>query len=72
MTTDAEQEHERREREQIDRLKPQLTPEFFATLLEAAKVYGWSGDYTEVADFVIEVNRWAGFDVPPVALDPYE
>jgi hypothetical protein len=33
-------------------LKPELTDDFIATLIKAAKTYGWSGDYGEVVGFV--------------------
>lgn len=49
--------------ERAAQLQPALTPEFLATLKEAAKVVGWSVDYIEVQQFVKEVHELA--NVPP-------
>ncbi len=55
----------------VDRIKPKLTPEFLATLVEVAKTYGWEGDYHEVGRFVEAVHTsYAGIPAPD--LNPYE
>ena len=56
--------------ERIERLKPYLDKRFLTTLVEAAKIYGHSGDYVAVMDFVIELFYWTDFDLPD--LEPYE
>lgn len=41
-------------------LKPRLTDEFLETLLEAAKIDGWSNDFSEIHSFVKNVFDMAG------------
>lgn len=46
---------------------------FIANLIEAARVYGWSGDYVEVGEFVREtVRNLTGNEIPYEELEPYE
>lgn len=51
-------------------LKSKLTPEFLETLKEVGKLYGWSGDYIEVRQFIEHcfdvAGKYAG------DLEPYE
>lgn len=56
--------------ERQKKLKPLLTEEFLNTLTEASKIYGWSGDYIEVCQFVEDLYEVAGKDKPD--LEPYE
>jgi len=35
-----------------EQIKQLVTPEFLETLGEVAKLYGWSGDYVEISNFV--------------------
>lgn len=63
-------EYIRKEKEIIDK----ITPEFLSTLAEACKLYGWSGDYTEIESFYWEVAAWKD---PNIVIDnnflsPYE
>lgn len=37
---------------------------FLEKLAEAARLYGWNGDYTEVEDFVIYYFNLAGMKTP--------
>jgi hypothetical protein len=55
----------------MESLKPKLTTEFLATLTEAARRYGWSGDYIEIKWFVESVCALAGQHTPPY-LHPYQ
>ena len=48
-----------------------LTPDFLATLIEAARTYGWSGDYVEVGQFVEWCLETAGQPVDRQMLEPY-
>jgi hypothetical protein len=57
-------------KEAAEKLKPLLTDEFLTTLTEAAKIYGWDGDYTEIASFVGNLHEAAGKEKPN--LEPYE
>lgn len=66
-----DREYEQAWRAAVDRIKPKLTPEFLATLVEVAKTYGWEGDYQEVGKFVAVVHaEYAGIPAPD--LNPYE
>lgn len=50
-----------------------LTPEMLVVVREAARRYGWEGDYGEVATFVRWLYAQAGQPAPPPAdLEPYE
>lgn len=40
-------------------LRARLTPEFMSTLEEACRIYGWSGDFSELIQFW----RWLRHDV---------
>ena len=54
-------------------LKPRLTPDFLQTLVQAARTYGWSGDYTEIYDFVRWCEEIAGKEQSkPEALEPFD
>ena len=54
-------------------LKPRLTPDFMQTLVHAARTYGWSGDYTEIYDFVRWCEEIAGKAlIQPQDLEPFE
>ncbi len=55
---------------QKDRLRPFLGKEFLGVLSEAAKTYGWNGNYTEVVNFVKWCFELAGKELPD--LTPYE
>jgi hypothetical protein len=52
-------------------LKSKLTDEFLATLLQAVRTHGWSGDYCETFDFVKDMFRLAGKDELP-QLEPFQ
>lgn len=51
------------------KLRPRLTDEFLATLVEAARVDGDS-DWNETQSFIQNVFEMAGKDVP--LIDPYK
>ncbi|HEX7861818.1 MAG TPA: hypothetical protein VF773_15900 [Verrucomicrobiae bacterium] len=51
-------------------LKPKLTDEFLATLVEAGKVIGHGVDYSEVLRFIHELHHRVGKQAPP-DMDPY-
>ena len=54
-------------------LKPRLTPDFLQTLVQAARTYGWSGDYTVVCEFVQWCEDIAGKEQSkPEALEPFD
>lgn len=59
------------EQERIEALKPKVTKEFMATLEELAKIYGWSGDLTEIQYFSnwINIEFFEFYDPDPI--DPY-
>jgi hypothetical protein len=52
-----------------NKLRPQLTDEFLATLVDAARTCGWMEDYIAVEDFV----KWAFnvVDKKAPSLEPY-
>lgn len=45
-------------------LRPRITDEFLATLVEAAKIDGWSNDFIETNRFVASVFEIAGKEMP--------
>lgn len=54
-------------------IKDQLTPDFLAVLREAAKVYGYDGDWVEVRNFVRECHYMAtGVSPSSEFLVPYD
>lgn len=57
-----------KEREQ--RMRQLLTDDFLAKLTEAAKLYGWRGDYVEIGAFVEELHKDVGKEPP--FIEPYE
>lgn len=50
-------------------LEAKLTDEFLSTLVEAARVSGWSHDYSEITEFVFDMFNRAGKPLPDLA--PY-
>lgn len=65
---DAERERNARaqaaEDKAVAELRPSLTPEFLATLMQAVRIYGWSGDLEEIGNFVDAVHEMAGVKRP--------
>ena len=59
----AEEKTEQEASEQFDKL---LTTEFLSTLLEVSKLYGWSGDYVEIAGFVESLHSKKGIEIGAV------
>ena len=53
-------------------LRKSMSDEFLATLVQAAKVSGWSHDYTEVRGFVEWCFDVVDKDKSVPNLDPYE
>lgn len=49
--------------EQLEKL---VTPEFLSTLLEVSKLYGWNGDYIEIAGFVEGLHEIKGIKIGTV------
>lgn len=50
-------------------LRPRLTDEFLATLVEALRIDGHSSDFVETSAFVRNVSRIASREPP--SLEPY-
>ena len=49
-----------------------LDDEFLNKLLEVGKLYGWSGDYVEIGNFIEELHRKKGITIPNEDLQCYE
>lgn len=60
------------EQDRIDAINVQVTPEFISTLVELARIYGWSGDYIEVAEFVKFCALIAGQNLKFSDLEEYQ
>ena len=61
------------EQEQHEQALPLLlTLDFLTTLIEAARTYGWSGDYVEVQQFITWCLETAGQPIDKKALEPYD
>ena len=57
--------------EDIDnKLKELVTPEFLSTLTEVSKLYGWSGDFIEIFNFVEDLHSIKGIKID--SYEPYE
>jgi hypothetical protein len=53
-----------------DKIKALLNREFLDKLLEIGKLYGWSGDYHEISEFIKHLHKLYGID--EVDTEPYE
>lgn len=56
-----------------EELKPLLTEEFLKVLVQAARTYGWSGDYYEVHNFVeylYDLHGVEGYELGEPFLNP--
>lgn len=56
--------------DRIQDLRPRMTDEFLATLVELARVTGWENDHVEVHAFVS--GAFELVDKTPPNLEPYE
>ena len=56
---------------QIDIL---LDEDFLKRLVEIGRLYGWgwSGDYCEIGDFIMELHRIGGVDISHEDIMPYD
>ncbi len=57
--------------ELIAAIKPKVTEEFMETFIELASIYGWQGDFSEIADFSYWIHNEV-LNTKPVCIDPYE
>lgn len=53
-----------------EKVKSLLTQEFLETLTEIAKIYGWSGDYSEIYSFIEWLYKFTNLPLPD--LNPYD
>jgi hypothetical protein len=59
--------------DKLKELKPKLTDEFLATLVEAGKIDGWSTDYIETCSFIQSCFDMADKSTPSIEeLEPYD
>ena len=58
-----------KEDEKIGRL---LDYEFLNKLVEIARIYGWSGDYMEIGEFIMYLHKIAGIKITHKDIEPYE
>lgn len=58
-----------KEDEKIGKL---LDDEFLEKLVEIARIYGWSGDYIEIGQFIIYLHKIAGINISHKDIEPYE
>jgi len=59
-----------KEKVRLERLHAALDDKFLDHLVEVAKLYGWDGDYTEIAAFIEDLYESINKTSPD--LDPYE
>lgn len=52
------------------KIRELINDEFLATLLEVGKLYGWTGDYVEIGQFI--ENLHAEHGIEGVDVQPYE
>lgn len=60
------------ENQHIQAIKPKVTPEFIDTLVELARIFGWSSDYIEVMSFVRFCSNITGRTLTPEDLEEYQ
>ena len=60
--TEEDKAYDQRAQQKTDALRPLLTPELLAVLVEAVKVHGHSGDFCETSSFVQWCHDVAGLD----------
>jgi len=70
VRTEEDKAYSRRLEQKTETLKPLLTPELLAVLLEAVKINGWSGDFCETSSFVQWCHDIAGVDLAD--FEPYD
>lgn len=49
-----------------------LDEDFLKRLAEIGRLYGWSGDYCEIGDFIMELHRIGGVDISHEDIMPYD
>ena len=49
-----------------------LDNEFLNKLVEIGRIYGWSGDYTEIGKFILYLHQIAGINISHKDIEPYE
>jgi hypothetical protein len=49
-----------------------LDDEFLKKLVEIARIYGWSGDYMEIGQFIMYLHKIAGINISHKDIEPYE
>jgi hypothetical protein len=60
------------EEEMQRRLEYILTKEFLTNLVEVARIYGWSGDYIEIEDFIMSLHYYKNIDIKLEDIMPYK
>lgn len=58
--------------ERDEKLKELIDIEFLNKLLEIGKLYGWSGDYHEIGEFIINLHKYKNIDISDNDIEPYE
>ena len=58
-----------KEDEKIGKL---LDDEFLKKLVEIARIYGWSGDYMEIGQFIMYLHEIVGINISHKDIEPYE
>lgn len=61
-----------KEKEAENRIKELVDQEFLDKLVEVARIYGWSGDYTEVCKFIEEISSITRLPIPNDLREPFE
>ncbi len=54
--------------EHEEKLRASLSPEWLELLVDAARIYGWEGDYIEIDDFVLWCTGDKGLSID---IEPY-
>ena len=61
-----------KEHEIESKLKSILSKEFLSNLVEVGRLYGWSGDYCEIGDFIMQLHNIKGIDIKQEDIKPYD
>jgi len=54
------------------KIKKLLDKEFLDKLKEVGKLYGWTGDYCEIGNFIIDIHKIGEVEISHKELEPYD
>jgi hypothetical protein len=55
-----------------EKMKALVDDQFLTNLVELGRLYGWSGDYYEVAEFIMKLHEINGTEITHEEMEPYD